>query len=304
MSSSFSEKELFIDGLASLENSGVIPYRGILCDVWGVLYNGVHPFARACEALHLFREMTGGSVVLLTNAPRPADKVAAQLTEIGVPKSAYDAILTSGDVTLTLLEQCAHRCQTRSVLHLGPLRDLPLLERANLRPTVPSQAGFIVCTGLVDDRSETPEAYEAQLRLLAKEKLLMVCANPDLQVARDGCLIWCAGALAQRYTELGGEVLMAGKPHTPIYTLAHAKMTELLGEEVSPSEILAIGDGLETDIRGAHTHGFPALLITGGIHAAEFGGNLTPDTKRILDILSRKSLSVRAALPSLFWKKA
>ena len=238
----------------------------VLSDVWGVLHNGVSAHAHAAGALRGARER-GAAVVLVTNSPRPREGVAAQLEAIGVPREAYDRIVTSGDVTRRLIAAVPG-----PVCHLGPRRDLPLYEGTGASPRAEAEAEAIVCTGLVDDESEEPGDYAGRLEGLAKRDLPMIVANPDIVVERGDRLVWCAGALGRLYRELGGETRIAGKPHAPIYAAALAEAAEVLGHAPSRERTLAIGDGMPTDVRGALDAGLPLLFVAGGIHAAEYGG--------------------------------
>ncbi|MBN9669088.1 TIGR01459 family HAD-type hydrolase [Roseibium aggregatum] len=286
---------LLIDGLRVLAPS----YQGILCDVWGVLHNGVAAFEEAHHALRTFREETGGKVVLITNAPRPAPQVAEMLTSLGVPGEAYDGIVTSGDVTRESLVAQG----SKKLLHIGPNRDQPLYW--NLEATFTSDddesAEAISCTGLVDDETETPDDYRDRLQKLADRKVPMICANPDIVVERGDRLIWCAGALARLYEDLGGEVTILGKPHAPIYRAALKMLETLSGNAVAKEDVLAIGDGLPTDIRGAVSQDIDVLFITAGIHASDFGPSDAPEEPLIRRRLVEEGLRARAALPRLWW---
>ena len=251
-------------------------YDAILCDIWGVLHNGVASFAEASAALAAFRG-EGGAVVLISNAPRPSEPVRRQVLRLGVPPAAFDAVVTSGDVTIGLI---AERAGAR-VLHIGPGRDLSLFdaaaearERAKLVSL--SEAEYAVCTGLRHDESETPSDYEPELRALAGRGLMMVCANPDIVIHRGNDLIYCAGALARRYEELGGSVVYAGKPHRPIYDRALMRAEQARGGPIEKPRVLAIGDGMKTDIIGAARAGLDALFVTGGIHRSLH--KATPDS--------------------------
>ncbi|MEO9526341.1 TIGR01459 family HAD-type hydrolase [Roseibium sp.] len=285
---------LLVDGLNALAPS----YKGILCDVWGVLHNGVTAFEGAHKALRTYREETGGKVVLITNAPRPAKQVGEMLASLGVPGEAYDDIVTSGDVTREVLVAQG----SKTLLHIGPNRDQPLYW--DLEATFTSnddEAEAISCTGLVDDESETPDDYRERLQKLADRGLQMICANPDIVVERGDRLIWCAGALARLYEDLGGKVSILGKPHAPIYTAAMQRLAKLSGEDVAREDVLAIGDGLPTDIRGAVSQDIDVLFITAGIHASDFGPSDTPDENLIRRRLAEEGLRARAALPRLWW---
>jgi HAD superfamily hydrolase (TIGR01459 family) len=269
-------------------------YDGLLCDVWGVLHNGMDAFPAAVDALRRFRR-EAGPVVLVTNAPRPAVPIREQLRLLRVTDDAYDAIVTSGDVTRALIAQS----RGAGVLHLGPDRDISFYDGLDVRRVPAEAAELISCTGLYDDITETPEDYRDMLADLASRGLPMVCANPDIVVERGDRLVYCAGALARLYGELGGRAVLAGKPHAPIYEAARATMAEH-----GAHRLLAVGDGLPTDIRGAVDNGIDAVFITGGIHAADFGPPLDPDGERIGARLQAEGLSVIAYLPKLVWNGA
>lgn len=255
-----SPKFSYIAGLGDI----AFNYDAVIADIWGIVHNGVEPFETACEALRRFR-MEYGPVVLVSNAPRPSSSVAEQLDALGVTSEVYDAIVTSGDVTSFALEQR----QVTNVFHLGPERDLPLIETLNVRLCDIDEAEAVLCTGLVDDTTEIPEDYGDMFSEFEDNDLTMICANPDLVVERGDRLIYCAGALAQAYEGLGGEVIYAGKPYPEIYKLALATIEEHAGREIEKSKILAIGDGLRTDIRGALNAGIPCLFVAGGIHGGD-----------------------------------
>ena len=240
-------------------------YRAIACDVWGVVHNGETPYHPAVEALVRYRE-TGGKVLLLTNAPRPATSVIAQLDRIGVSPEAYDGVVTSGDVTRELLGNYSGR----PIYHIGPYeRDRALLDGLGLELTGPDDAGAMICTGPFDDEVETPEDYRESFARLSRRGLPMICANPDLVVDRGGKRIYCAGALAKAYEAAGGQVIYAGKPYAPVYELTLKYFSQRLEHRLKARDILAIGDGLNTDVKGAITAGWDTLFITGGIHAKE-----------------------------------
>ena len=276
-----------IQGLKELAGE----YDSLLCDVWGVLHNGVAAFPAAVDALLAFRR-NGGRVVLVTNAPRPAEPIRLQLRQLGVRDAAYDALVTSGDVTRMVI---AARPGIK-LLHVGHERDLSFYDGLDATLVEEDDAEMISCTGLFDDTLETPENYRALLQRLVERRLPMVCANPDLVVERGDRLIYCAGALARLYHELGGEAILVGKPHAPIYVAAKRKVAELGGQR-----ILAVGDGLPTDIRGAVDNGVPVLFVTGGIHAADFGPHAHPDGERVAARLEAEGLGAVAYIPTLTW---
>ncbi len=232
-----------------------------LTDIWGVMHNGVVPYAGAVDACQKFRAK-GGTVVLLSNAPRPGDNVATALKKIGVPQSCWDAIVSSGDAARGLVADLGET----PVYHIGPERDLPIFDGLAVTRVAPGEAKAIVCTGLFDDTKETPETYIAPLEKLKAAGLPMVCANPDLRVERGGTIIYCAGAIAAEYEKLGGEVAYAGKPYLPIYDRVRKVIGELRGRPVAKDRILAIGDGVFTDIKGASAAGVRSVFIASAIH--------------------------------------
>ncbi len=252
-------------------------YRVWFCDIWGVVHNGVAPFDAAAHALALHRQ-GGGIVVLVTNAPRPAHDVTAQLTEIGVPGDAYDLVVTSGDVTRTLMTDHAGG----SVFHIGTPRELTIFAGLDVKRVGMDEAHAVLCTGLVDDAVETPEDYMAVLTQLRNLKLPMICANPDKMVRKGDRLLYCAGALAERYSQLGGHVFMAGKPYAPIYELAMKQAGEMAGRKLQKKDVLAIGDGPETDIRGAADFGLDVVLIADGVTDASAGLEATQARIQVL----------------------
>ncbi len=252
-----------ITGLSEISDR----YDLILCDIWGVLHNGVASFAQASDALVSFRRR-GGAVILISNAPRPSPPIARQVLKLGVSPDAFDAIVTSGDVTIGLMEQQAGD----RVLHIGPERDLTLVDAVadarGARPKLVSleDAQYALCTGLRNDEAEALDDYEPELEAMAVRGMTMICANPDIVIHRGDTLIYCAGALARRYEELGGSVVYAGKPYTPIYDRALALAEQIRAAPIAKSRVLAIGDGMRTDIIGGVRAGLDVLFVTGGIH--------------------------------------
>lgn len=234
------------------------------CDVWGVVHNGVAAFPGAVEALVKMRER-GTSVVLITNAPRPRDLIARQLDGFGVPRAAWDAIVTSGDVCRALIGARAGQPMFR----LGPDRDLPLVAGLDAPETGPDEAAYVLCTGLFDDEADTPATYADLLAGFARRGLTMICANPDLVVERGGQIVPCAGAVALAYEEIGGNVIYAGKPHPPIYEVALRLAEEKRGTPVALDRICAIGDAIRTDIAGAAMFGAAGIMVLAGIHAQD-----------------------------------
>jgi HAD superfamily hydrolase (TIGR01459 family) len=271
-------------------------YDVVLCDVWGVVHNGVTAFPDACDALARFRA-AGGTVLLITNAPRPAGVVVRLLDKLAVPHAAYDGIVSSGDVTQDVM--LARRDQ--QVFTIGPQRDLPTFTELGIKFAPAESADYVVCTGLFDDDRESPENYRPLLMKLRARNLFMVCANPDLVVERGDRLVYCAGAIADLYASLGGEVLYAGKPHRPIYQTALAKAAAARGNAPPLGRVLAIGDSVRTDLAGATGFGIDCLFVTAGIHAEELGGRDTPDATLLASIFADAKIHPKAVTRRLVW---
>lgn len=271
-------------------------HDAILCDIWGVVHNGVALFPGVAEALTRFRAL-GKPVVMLTNAPRPSGPIHAQLARLGLPREAYDEIVTSGDCTREML---ASRPGGR-VFHVGPERDMPLFEGLDLALVEAEAAELCVVTGLYDDTTETPEHYRALLDGLLRRGMPMVCANPDLVVERGTTMIYCAGAIGALYREMGGAVTLYGKPYQGVYDMALARLAGLAGRVLPPARILAIGDAFATDLRGADLNGLSALFVTAGIHAHEMGPTADPQADKVAEVLAREKLAPVAYLPYLRW---
>jgi HAD superfamily hydrolase (TIGR01459 family) len=271
-------------------------YDAVLCDVWGVVHNGVAALAPAGEALTRFRA-AGGTVLLVSNAPRPGAAVIRLLDRFGVPRSAYDDIITSGDLTREFI--ASH--PSRGVFHLGPERDRSIFAGLELRFGSVEDADYVICTGLFDDERETPETYRALLERMRARGLLFVCANPDLVVERGDQLIYCAGAVAELYGQLGGEVMYAGKPHRPIYDAALARIAAARGTPIANARVLAIGDSIRTDLAGAAALGIDGLFITRGIHAEELGHRDDPDLERLGHFFAEAAVTPKAVMRQLAW---
>ncbi|VAW15881.1 HAD superfamily protein involved in N-acetyl-glucosamine catabolism [hydrothermal vent metagenome] len=272
-------------------------YAAWLCDVWGVVHNGVAAFAGAVDALSRYRD-GGGHVVLVTNAPRPAPAIKAQLEALGIPDGAYDAVVTSGDVTREMLT----RIGDTPIAHIGPTRDQPLIDGMTLNFTDPDKAEIILCTGLSDDTVETPDDYADILAPCARRGATMFCANPDVVVQRGSALVYCAGALAAEYEKFGGKVVYSGKPHAPIYDLCFTRLAEIAGREVVRSEVLAVGDGMKTDILGARRAGVASLYVADGIHRQDvLGAGDAPDPARLDAMFKHENQPPVAAVFGLSW---
>ena len=271
-------------------------YDAVLSDVWGVIHNGIAAFPEASDALTRFRA-TGGAVVLISNAPRPGVQVVRMLDRMGVPHSAYDAIVTSGDVTR---DYVAKRLG-EPVLLIGPDRDHSIFTGLDAPFRTLDDARYVICSGLYDDETETPADYEDLLGQIRARNLFMLCANPDIVVERGDRLIYCAGALADRYAELGGEVYYAGKPYRPLYDLALDKIARARGSAVGLDRTLAIGDSVRTDLKGAHDLGVDCLFMTAGIHAEELGHRDDPDLDALATIFSAAGQMPKAVMRRLVW---
>ena len=276
-------------------------YDAVILDLWGVVHDGqaAYPGALACLDI-----LGGGGVqrLFLSNAPRTSDRVVCRLDELGIPATAYDHIMTSGDLTRRALERRDdpwHAALGRAYYHLGPQRDEELIDGLAYR-VVPAlaDADFILNTGLVDDETETVAAYETLLDAALARRLPMICANPDLSVVRGLSRVPCAGALAAAYASRGGPTRYHGKPHPPAYAACFERF-----DGIDRRRILAIGDSLHTDIAGAAAVGLDALLVTGGVHADELG--LAPgevaDTHLLGELCIRSGHRPMAALAALVW---
>jgi HAD superfamily hydrolase (TIGR01459 family) len=265
----------------------------VLSDIWGVVHNGLEAFPEACEALHTYRQR-GGTVILITNAPRPADSVQRQLRKLGVADETYDAIVSSGDLTRHFVADHPGK----KMFWLGPERDNSIYRGLEAEIGPLEQADYIVCTGLFDDETETPEDYRAMMLQARERKLPLICANPDIVVERGDRLIYCAGAIAELYRELGGEVTFYGKPHRPIYERAMALAAERRGHPAPLNRVLAIGDSVRTDLTGALGFGIDCLFVTRGIHSEEFEGLDQLDPASVKELFGHPP---RALMRELRW---
>lgn len=282
-------------------------YDVVLSDIWGVVHNGREHFPDACTALRRFREK-GGVVVLVTNAPRPFPPVLEQLRMLGVPRDCFDEVVTSGDVTLNFV--AAHGM--KPVHHIGPPRDLTFFEimQEQLGHRPPSvaldDADYVLCTGLFDD-DHALECYDPTLETMRARGMELICANPDLVVHVGDHMLWCAGAIAERYSQMGGKVLQAGKPFAPIYDRALELAAAKLGAAAVESRVLAIGDAIRTDVKGACDHGLDAVFVTSGIHRDELHPQAQPGAPGAMDVAAMRRLVSEAglrpigAMPALAW---
>ena len=284
---------LLIPGLSALAGR----YDVLFCDVWGVIHNGREAFDVPCAALARWRAEQG-PVILISNSPRPHPDVARQLDVLGVSRKAWSALVTSGDATRALLAARA----PGPAYAIGPERDRPLYKGLGLKFSSLDDAAFIACTGPFDDEVETPDDYRGPFRVGVERGLTMICANPDKVVQRGERLIYCGGALAELYEDMGGEVVMAGKPHAPIYEASFLRAAEIAGRPIESSLVLAIGDGIATDLGGAAAQGLDALYVAAGIHAQETrGSDGALDPARAAMLLAHEGARARYLIDALAW---
>lgn len=276
-------------GLGEIADS----YEGFVLDLWGVVHDGVRPYPGAASCLAALAA-AGKRCVMLSNAPRRAGAVRDQLRAMSIQDEHYAGIMTSGEATHAVLRDrpdAWYRALGDRVLHIGPERDRGVYAGLGLATVDdPARAGFVLNTG-PDDLGDPADAaaYEPVLRACAAAGLPMICANPDLEVIRGGVRVICAGTLALRYAELGGDVRSLGKPDPAIY----APTLALLG--VEPTRVLAVGDALRTDIAGAAAVGLDACWVLGGLHGAHLGGDHGAAEA------ARAGLRPLATLPSFVW---
>lgn len=259
-------------------------YDAVFCDLWGVLHNGKTAFPAAVQALQAFRRK-GGTVVLITNAPRPRSGVITQLGHLGAPRDCWDVIVTSGDASQAAV---AAGLFGSKVYHVGPERDHLFFDDFNGEALPVSRvemadADSIICTGLWDDQTETPDDYRELIANGINKGLPMLCANPDITVDVGEKRIYCGGAIGKAYTEAGGTTHYFGKPHSPIYNTCRSLLIDHRGQSVEDNRILAIGDGILTDIPGAIGEGLDSLFVSGGLADAETGTHGGQPDKALLD---------------------
>jgi HAD superfamily hydrolase (TIGR01459 family) len=274
-------------------------YDAVFCDLWGCLHNGKTHFPAAVAALQAYRA-GGGKVVLLTNAPRPKVSVVQQLDTMGVPRDAWDVVVTSGDATQYALFSGSYS----RAFFIGAQKDEPFftdfpddLSPAPVTRVSVEEAEVVICTGLAHDMTETPDDYKLPLMRAKNAGLTMLCANPDIIVDYGDKRLYCAGALAQAYEAMGGKTMYFGKPHPPIYDLARRRLAAL---GLTDPQILCIGDGVATDVQGGVAEGLDTLFVTGGIAASEFGPDFSNPDKGLVDaFLSSRQLSATWGVPVL-----
>ena len=285
---------ILLSGLSEIAHG----YDAVLCDVWGVIHNGREAFPAACAALARYRSERG-PVVLISNAPRPSRALYGQLEAVGTPREAWSAFVTSGDATRALLAERT----PGPVWKLGPDRDDPLYEGLGLDFAAGIEDAALICaTGPFDEENETPEDYRGRLDLALSRGLEFICANPDRMVQKGDRLVLCAGAIADLYAAMGGEVTMAGKPHAPIYAKSLAEAETQLGRPVDPARVLCIGDGVSTDVLGAQRQGLDCLFLWSGVHAADLLDGATAATaERAAAFLAKHEVVAKYAMSELVW---
>lgn len=273
-------------------------YDAVLCDIWGVLHNGQAPFDGVDDALEAYRAQ-GGRVLLLSNAPRPGDAALARLDAIGNRRTSYDDILTSGDATRAKLNELAQ--DGKSCCHIGPEKDADLITGLDIEFTEMGDADVVLFSGMYDDMTESPQDYAALLTEMQARDLPMICPNPDRTVQFGDKVIYCAGAVAEKYENLGGEVVWMGKPYPVVYARAQTLLAEMTG--LDTPRVLAIGDGPKTDIPGAAAAGIDALFITGGLASAMAGasGAKLDTAEDIAAVLAEENTQSAYAMRHLIW---
>lgn len=279
-----------IDGLGEISSG----YDALLCDAWGVIHNGRALYPGVAEAMTNFREKHG-PVVILTNAPRLSGVIPAQLDRLGLPREAYDAVVTSGDATREVMKNLSGK----RFFRIGPDKDDSLFDAIDLTMAPWEDAEAIFCSGPNDDLHETPEDYRAMLEEAARRNMPMVCANPDIVVKFGDKLIYCAGAIGQLYEQVGGRVYLGGKPHAPIYELARKRIGEVAGRHAERP--LVIGDGIDTDIRGANDQGYDCVFVAEGIFSEDARENGVLSGAKLEAALEQRGVHAAYGMDSLVW---
>ena len=270
-----------INNFQDIEDS----YDALICDVWGVIHNGRELFEGVNDCLVNFRSKQK-PVVLLSNAPRPSKYIERMLNQLGLDRKSFNEIVTSGDLTMSALNESHYGSKC---YHIGPDRDLNIFDGVNVSRVSFEEADFLFVTGLFDDETEDENSYSSILDEAKKRNLKLICANPDILVQRGEKLIPCAGAISKKYEEIGGKVINIGKPFSPIFDKA-VNLIKGINEDQNP-RIIVIGDGLETDIKGANILKMDSLLVLGGLFASE-------SERNIIEVLKKKNI-----IPSYYTEK-
>ena len=272
-------------------------YKAIFCDLWGCIHNGKKSYKESLEALCSFKKQ-GGHVILLTNAPRTRETILQFLKKLGISKEFYDEIVTSGDATQFGLKSGNFG---NNFYHIGPKHDRSVFgleykfkpNGQNMNLVLISEASCIVCTGLFDDRTETPDDYENIINEGLKRDLPLLCANPDIQVDYGHQRLWCAGAIAENYSKAGGQSVYFGKPYKPIYDLAISKLHKI-NPSITKSEIICVGDGIATDILGGTNYSLDTLFVASGLAYKATGivnGATTPNNSKLNDFFEKNKIT-------------
>ena len=263
-------------------------YDSLICDVWGVIHNGRELFESVNDCLVNFRSKQK-PVVLLSNAPRPSKYIERMLNQLGLDRKSFNEIVTSGDLTMSALNESHYGSKC---YHIGPDRDLNIFDGVNVSRVSFDEADFLFVTGLFDDETEDENSYSSILDEAKKRNLKLVCANPDIAVQRGEKLIPCAGAISKKYEEMGGKAINIGKPFSPIFDKA-VNLIKGINENQNP-RIIVIGDGLETDIKGANILKMDSLLVLGGLFASE-------SERNIIEVLKKKNIFPSYYTEELKW---
>jgi len=263
-------------------------YDALICDVWGVIHNGRELFEGVNDCLVKFRSKQK-PVVLLSNAPRPSKYIERMLNQLGLERKSFNEIVTSGDMTMSVLNESHYGSKC---YHIGPDRDLNIFDGVNVSRVSFDEADFLFVTGLFDDETEDENSYSSILDEAKKRNLKLICANPDIVVQRGEKLIPCAGAIAKKYEEIGGKAINIGKPFSPIFDKA-VNLIKGINENQNP-RIIVIGDGLETDIKGANILKMDSLLVLGGLFASE-------SERNIIEVLKKKNIFPSYYTEELKW---
>ncbi|MEJ0059954.1 MAG: TIGR01459 family HAD-type hydrolase [Terricaulis sp.] len=269
-------------------------YDALLCDVWGVIHNGREIFPAAAAALTRARA-AGKIVLLVSNVPKPRDPIPGQLDRLGFPRSAWDGIVTSGDAIRVELAARA----PGPMYKIGPAGDHALWDGLGLARAELSQAKFIGISGLNRDDIETPADYAEILQQARARDLELLCANPDIVVRVGDRLVWCAGAIARDYEAIGGRVVMSGKPFAPIYALAYRELADRAGKPIDKARMLAIGDGIGTDLKGAQAQGLDCLFIATGMHGEALKTNGALDNAKVSAALAAENTRAKYVMATL-----
>ena len=275
---------VLLNGLADIAGQ----YDAVFCDIWGVLHNGRQHFPPAYEAMRRFKAERG-PVILISNSPRPRDDLVNQLASLGIFEDGYSDVISSGDATREYLRRFAPE---GPAWRIGDPREQNLYAGIDIDLSgTPQTAAFISCSSPFDDENDTVDQYSHAFSIAAARKIVMICANPDKVVQRGDKIIMCAGSLADHYASLGGPVIMAGKPYAPIYELCYQALEKITGKPHDKRRILAIGDGLPTDVLGANGQGLDLMFIAAGIHAVE----ATDDSGKLDPLLLKAVLDTQMA---------